>query len=114
MTQANLFSTALHAAIEARNDPSFNVILQSTGLDLEIVNNAGCIVLELALRNALPTEDAFDAESFPSQLIKRGASVDAVDSTSGNTSDVTATSENIALSITCRTLHVVCLRLKRV
>ena len=83
MLHNSVGSTALHVAIDARNDPAFEVILRSSDLDLDVVNNEGCSVLELALRSVLPTADAFDDDSFASKLVQRGASVDAVDTNTG-------------------------------
>lgn len=75
--------TALHRAIEAKNDAVLNALLQKAKLNLELRNNDGHVPLWLALSHD-PDFDPMDEDSLAARLMKHGASPDAVNNINGD------------------------------
>lgn len=81
-------STPLHNAIYCKNDAVVRVLLQRGNLNLEIKNSDGHTPLWLALQQESdvqgPVNEVYGPESFAQQLIRAGASPDAIEPESGN------------------------------
>ncbi|GFR77207.1 ankyrin repeat and FYVE domain-containing protein 1 [Elysia marginata] len=86
-------STPLHNAIMSRNEDVFKTLLESGKVNLEIKNSEGYTPLWVALQQQAesPTEEeagtselVYGQSSLAAQLIRAGASPDAVEPESGN------------------------------
>ncbi|KAK3787016.1 hypothetical protein RRG08_037295 [Elysia crispata] len=92
-TQDETGSTPLHNSIISNNEDVFKALLESGKVNLEIKNSEGYTPLWLALQQQAesPTEDdsgqngpVYGENSLAAQLIRGGASPDAVEPESGN------------------------------
>ncbi|XP_076367426.1 rabankyrin-5 isoform X2 [Tachypleus tridentatus] len=72
-------NTALHRAVAAKNIPVFSLLLASENLDLELRNLNGETVLWYALQFG-----SYDDDSFAACLVKRGACVNAINPSNGD------------------------------
>lgn len=81
--QDSLGRTALHRAIEAKNDAVLSVLLQKAKLNFELRTNEGHVPLWLAL-SCDTAVDPMDEDSLAARLLKHGASPDAVNNITGD------------------------------
>ena len=83
-----IFSTPLHKAILAQNEPVFSLLLESQ-IDLELQNSQGQTVLAQALETANSEKeeetvgDIFTPGSFAARLVAHGSSPNAVNAQTG-------------------------------
>ncbi|XP_067130283.1 rabankyrin-5 [Centruroides vittatus] len=74
-------NTSLHRAVAANNELVFDILLEQSSLNLEILNVDGQTVLWYALQ---AVRSNYDDNSFAARLVKRGSSLTAINPLTGD------------------------------